>query len=181
LDKFVAPISIAFATDPIVRWIFPDPDVYMATFPSFVEVLAKTSAEAGAAHLHSSGVASALWYPPGVHPDQAAVGATISPGIPPDRGAEIGAFMMEKGRYEPDEPHWYLHMLAVDPPLQGSGYGTALLNHALTAIDKRGEVAYLESTRPENIPLYERHGFELLAKVETHGSPPIWPMLRRAR
>ena len=45
----------------------------------------------------------------------------------------------------------------------------------------KGTPAYLESTNSANIPLYERHGFEVLATIQVGSSPPIFPMLRSAR
>ena len=44
-----------------------------------------------------------------------------------------------------------------------------------------GSLAYLESTNPRNIPLYERHGFERLAILQYGSSPPMVPMLRKPR
>ena len=42
-------------------------------------------------------------------------------------------------------------------------------------------LACLESSNPKNIPLYERHGFELLGTIQVGASPPIFPMLRKIR
>ena len=39
-------------------------------------------------------------------------------------------------------------------------------------------VAYLESSNPLNVPLYERFGFEVIAEIQAGDSPAIWPMLR---
>ena len=52
------------------------------------------------------------------------------------------------------------------------------MQHALAACDRDGTCAYLESTNPRNIPLYQRHGFELLGTIQVGMSPPIFPMLR---
>jgi ribosomal protein S18 acetylase RimI-like enzyme len=85
------------------------------------------------------------------------------------------------GRYHPSEPHWYLPMLGVDPSQQGKGFGSALLQHALIQCDRDTKLAYLESSNPKNIPIYERHGFELLGTIQVGTSPSIFPMLRRPR
>jgi hypothetical protein len=47
--------------------------------------------------------------------------------------------------------------------------------------DRDHMLAYLESSNPKNIPLYERHGFELLGTIQVGTSPPIFPMLRTPR
>ncbi len=81
--------------------------------------------------------------------------------------------------HQPDEPHWHLPLIGVDPAKQGSGYGSQLLQHTLDEIDRRGEIAYLENTNPVNTPLYERYGFELMGIIQTDGTPPLFPMIRR--
>jgi ribosomal protein S18 acetylase RimI-like enzyme len=85
------------------------------------------------------------------------------------------------GRYHPREPHWFLPFIGVDPVQQGKGHASALMRHALVSCDRDRTLAYLESSNPKNIPLYERHGFELLGTIQVGGSPPIFPMLRKPR
>jgi ribosomal protein S18 acetylase RimI-like enzyme len=65
--------------------------------------------------------------------------------------------------------------------LQGRRYGSALLQHILLQCNRDHAPAYLESTNPANIRLYERHGFEVLDTIQVGSSPPIFPMLRAAR
>jgi ribosomal protein S18 acetylase RimI-like enzyme len=65
--------------------------------------------------------------------------------------------------------------------MQGRGYGSALLRHALEQIDRDGQLAYLESTNPANVPLYQRHGFEVVGTIQVDDAPPMIPMVRRAR
>src|SRR4029434_6355179 len=86
------------------------------------------------------------------------------------------AVMEQMGRYHPSEPHWYLPLIGVDPSQQGKGYGTALMRYALDACDGDRAPAYLESTNPRNVPLYQRHGFELLGTIQGGGIPPLFTM-----
>jgi hypothetical protein len=39
----------------------------------------------------------------------------------------------------------------------------------------------MESTNPANIPLYRRHGFEMIGQIQVDDAPPLFPMLRRPR
>jgi ribosomal protein S18 acetylase RimI-like enzyme len=98
-----------------------------------------------------------------------------------ERQAAVFAVFEQMGRYHPAEPHWYLPFIGVDPIHQGKGYGSALLKHVLLQCDRDRAPAYLESTNPANISLYERHGFQVLATIQVGSSPPIFPMLRIAR
>ena len=81
----------------------------------------------------------------------------------------------------PEEPHWYLAMVGVDAAHQGQGLGSKLIQAGLERCDRDGTIAYLESSNPANLPLYERHGFEVLKEIRIADAPPIYPMLRRAR
>ena len=72
------------------------------------------------------------------------------------------------------------HSLA-DPAATGQGLGATLMKHALTIVDEAGLPAYLESSNPRNISLYERHGFEVMGEIRTKGSPVMTPMIRAAR
>jgi ribosomal protein S18 acetylase RimI-like enzyme len=98
----------------------------------------------------------------------------------PDQEA-LFAVIEQMGSYHPAQPHWYLPLIGVDPTLQRKGYGSILLEHVLRDCDRDGRPAYLESSNPENISLYQRHGFEILGTIQIATSPPIIPMLRLSR
>ena len=74
-----------------------------------------------------------------------------------------------------------LPMIAADPSQTGRGLGAALMKHALEIVDEAGLPAYLESSNPRNISLYERHGFEVMGEIQTVSSPVMTPMYRAAR
>ena len=48
-------------------------------------------------------------------------------------------------------------------------------------VDADGLHCYLESSNPRNISLYERHGFEIMGRIEIGAGPPVTPMLSRPR
>ena len=85
------------------------------------------------------------------------------------------------GAAHPEVDHWHLPGIGVDPSRQGEGLGSLLLAHTLGEVDRAGGVAYLESSSPLNVPLYERFGFEVIAEIQAGTSPTIWPMLRPAQ
>jgi ribosomal protein S18 acetylase RimI-like enzyme len=92
----------------------------------------------------------------------------------------LAVFEQMKG-YRPNEPHWYLPLIGVDPFQQGKGLGSALMRHALARCDSERKAAFLESSNPKNVSFYERHGFEVLGRIQVGASPILFPMLRNAR
>lgn len=55
------------------------------------------------------------------------------------------------------------------------------MKHALRRVDEDRLPAYLESSNPRNISLYERHGFEVVGEIQVGKSPVMTPMIRAAR
>jgi ribosomal protein S18 acetylase RimI-like enzyme len=135
----------------------------------------------GTGHHVSRFAGAAFWLPPGIHPDEEALRAVLQGSVAAELQAEVFAVFEHMGRYHPSQPHWYLPLIGVDPVHQRKGYGSALLQHALLQCDRDRAPAYLESTNPANIRLYERHGFQVLDTIQVGSSPPIFPMLRAAR
>lgn len=177
----VAIIVSAFVADPASRWLYPEPEDFLTQFPTFVRALAGRAFAHGQAHIAGNGRAAALWLPPGVGPDEEAVGAVVE-ATPSDMiRQDLFRIIEQMGSYHPTEPHWYLPFIGVDPPLQGEGLGSALLRHSLESVDRDGMPAYLESSNPQNVPLYERFGFKVLGTIQAGSSPPIYPMLRPPR
>lgn len=176
----IATLVTAFGSDPAARWSFPDANVYLANFPSFVRAFGGKAFAHGSAHVAGAFAGAALWLPPGVDPDERAM-MELFQSVAPEAIHQDGAGVFEQmARYHPEEPHWYLPLLGVDTPCQGKGYGSALLKHALAVCDADGVPAYLESSNERNIPLYERHGFKQLGTIQVGSSPKIYPMLRKA-
>jgi len=126
-------------------------------------------------------LSAALWLPPDVHPDEDAVVDLIQSTVLEKAQGDLLSILEQLGGFHPSEPHWYLPLIGVDPAYQGKGYGSALMEHALIPCDREKRAAYLESTNAKNIPLYERYGFELVAKLEVGSAPPLFPMVRKPR
>lgn len=180
-EAAVGVLVLAFASDPVARHSWPDPATYLGVFPAFARAFGGRAFANGGAHVATDHGAAALWLPPGVRPDEERLGALMESTMD-ERSREVAAAVFEQmAKYHPDEPHWYLPLIGVDPARQGRGYGSALMRHALDACDREGALAYLESTNPRNVPLYERHGFEALGTIRVGGFPPLFPMLREPR
>lgn len=178
MAKVAGVLTLAFAADPASRWSWPDPQRYLATFPQFVRAFGGGAFAHGSAH-HIDGIGAALWLPPGIHPDEKVMDALIRSTIPKHLLEDTFAVVEQMERHQPEEPHWYLPLIGIDPSRHGKGYGAALLKYGLAICDREGIPAYLDSTNPRNNAFYQRHGFELLGTIQVGSSPPIYPMLRR--
>jgi len=64
-----------------------------------------------------------------------------------------------------DERHWHVGPVSVEPGLQGAGIGGRLLTELCVRMDADGEVAWLETDKPENVVFYRRHGFDVVEEV----------------
>lgn len=174
-------ITLAFSTDPMARWAYPDPAIYLAAMPAAIRAFGGNGFAHGAAHLAGGGHAAAMWLPPGVEPDHERLAAITEEHVSGPRLEEMNGVFEQMAAHHPQEPCWYLPLIGVDPALQGRGYGSALLRYALERCDRDGVPAYLESSNPRNIPLYQRHGFEILGAIQAGSSPTVVPMLRQPR
>jgi hypothetical protein len=98
----------------------------------------------------------------------------------PPTSARLMRWVAAWAAHDPTEPHSHLGPLAVDTHLQGRGIGTRILAEYCERVDRAGELAYLETDKPENVRLYERHGFEVIREQRVVGVPN-WFMRREAR
>jgi GNAT superfamily N-acetyltransferase len=180
-DRVAAAMTLAFATDPVERWALPDPHQYMSTFPPYVILYGGRAFDHGSAYVIGDFSGVALWLPPGVEPDYDPMTALFLENVEESILAIANTLFEQMASFHPEEPHWYLSLMGVDPAYQGRGYGSSLLRHALAVCDKDQLPAYLEATSPANLSLYERHGFQTLGRIESESSPPMFPMLRAPR
>ncbi len=177
--SFLATLTLAFATDPMTRWSWPDPAVYLDSFPGFARAFGGAAFRSGTAHRIKGFSGAALWLPPGAEPDGEALGTLMQATVPGERLMEGWQVMQQMIAFHPKEPHWYLPLIGIDPQYQGRGLGGHLLRHALALADRDGKSAYLESSNPRNIAFYERHGFVPLGRIQAGSSPTLVPMLRQ--
>jgi len=174
-------ITLAFSTDPMARWTFPNPRQYLAIMPAVVRAFGGKAFGFESAYCVAGYAGAALWLPPGVEPDAERLVALMEAHAPAHVLPDAVAVFEQMGRYHPAEAHWYLPLIGVDPAAQSRGFGSALMRLALARCDRDALPAYLESSNPRNISLYRRHGFEVLGTIQVGGSPPVSPMLRTPR
>lgn len=174
-------MTLGFSSDPVARWIWPDGHTYLSHMPKFSSAFGGNCFESGTVFETDCHGAAAMWLPPGGEPDGDTIEQILGATVAEDRMEEVGAFFEQMDEYHPHEEHWYLPLIAADPTKTGRGLGAALMKHALAKVDEAGLPAYLESSNPRNISLYERHGFEIMGEIQVGSSPVMTPMYRAAR
>jgi ribosomal protein S18 acetylase RimI-like enzyme len=175
-------ITLAFAADPPCRWLYPDPQQYLTNFPKFAHGFGGRAFQHGSAYCTDDYLGAALWLPPDVHPDDEALDAVLERSVSESQRKVVSETFGQIANYRPSEPHWHLAIVGVDPAQQRRGHGSLLMQRGLMPCDRDGQLVYLESTNPSNLPFYGRHGFDLLGTIQVVAAvPPIFPMLRRPR
>ena len=177
-DRVKGVLKLGFASDALIRWVFPDAASYLKCFDTWMEEFSKIAFENDIVYSEENFYGSSLWHPPGVEFDDSILLPTFEY-VPSDRFEVVARFFEEFKKYHPEDA-WYLAFIAVDPSQQRKGIGSFLLKEALNMIDERGERAYLEASNEQNKALYERHGFVEIGRVQFEDSPPAFPMIRES-
>ena len=179
LERVKGVLKLGFASDALLRWVFPDASSFLKCFDIWMEEFSKIAFENDIVYEEKNFYGASLWHPPGVKFDNSALESTFA-SIPHDRIEVVIKFFEEFEKYHPEDA-WYLPFIAVDPAKQRQGIGSFLLKGALQMIDKKNDRAYLEASNEQNKALYERHGFVEIGRVQFEDSPPAFPMIRDPR
>jgi GNAT superfamily N-acetyltransferase len=168
----------AFADDPMMTWTLGggrSPDRFTPCFAAFLErVLGH-----GVVSEVGPGLGAAVWIPPGRF-EEWADHPWNQPRIlelADDGGRRYDDFWCWIDAHAPAEPRWLLDSIAVDPAVQGRGYGTALITAGLERARSDGIGAYLSTGTERNVAIYERIGFRVVQALDAPGNGPrIWFM-----
>ncbi|MGE0604706.1 MAG: GNAT family N-acetyltransferase [Xanthobacteraceae bacterium] len=180
--KAIATVALAFASDPMMRWSFPDPEQFFEIAEPFLRAFGSRAFEHGTADATANLESVALWLPPNIESDGEAMMQFFEKARSSPETKKDGEGVFEQmNRFHPKEPHWYLPLIGADPVHQGKGYGAALMAHAMQRCDESHLPAYLESSKPSNVPFYERFGFKVMGTIQQGSSPVLTPMIRQAR
>lgn len=174
----VAVEVLAFNTDPIARWLYPEPDQYLTYFPQFVRTFGGKAFEQNTAYYLDDYIGAALWFPPDIEADAELLIDLIQRSVAEQDQADLFDFLEQMGHYHPTEPHWYLAILGIEPNRQSKGYGATLIQNILQECDRTRTPAYLESSNRRNVRFYQRHGFEVIGTIQAGASPTMFPMIR---
>ncbi|RBP17564.1 acetyltransferase (GNAT) family protein [Roseiarcus fermentans] len=180
-------LASTFLDDPITAWAAGPGGANLADAEAYYRaVLSERDIPLGAVWTSADGEACADWLPPGAARAGGFVGQSVALTLDPEaldagRRARAAAVEIAMEAHHPAEPHYYLAFMAVAPALRGMGLGSALLGAALRQIDDEGVAAWLETSDPNIVPLYERAGFVARGDIAPAGAPPLIAMERAAR
>jgi GNAT superfamily N-acetyltransferase len=182
----------AFYDDPVSTWFMPDDKFRAARQRHFFAAIARHHhLGGGGAEVATDGSAigaAALWDPPGRWKQSSREQLQMLPsfilgfGLRVRIGRKFGQLLELMKQNHPEEPHWYLAVIGSDPSVRGKGYGQALMQSRLDRVDAEHAPAYLESSKAENVPYYQRFGFEVTGEIVVpDGGPTLWAMWRAPR
>ena len=177
-DRALATVLAAFATDPLLRWVWPVEERYDGVRTDLLRPAAGPAdggrrgvgRRAGRPAVDSV----AMWDPPGglYLPAAAERWAEVHAGFTAAERAAGRIYDEALGVPATAGPHWYLGVLATDPARQGTGLGRAVTAPMLAAADRAGLPAYLETASDTNLAIYRRLGFEVAREVDLPDGGP---------
>ena len=176
-------LARVLAHDPVMSWLVR----HEANRPGRLErmlgeLFLKPAMAYRSAYTTGDRAGAALWIPPGKGRFNAAEKLGLVPLVARVTGFDLPRALrvlsgMKSRR--PQEPHWYLSVLGLEPGRQGQELDGALLQPVLDRCDTDGLGAYVEATTPRNRDLHLRQGFALLNEIDLPGGgPPLWLMWR---
>jgi GNAT superfamily N-acetyltransferase len=173
--------AAGFADDPVLTWVFGEPD-RAAKLSCFFDFLAREAlVPLGATYLLRGSCAA--WTPPNPPPWPAERNERFSKALSAICTTgdleRLDVLDTATKAHHPEGQLWYLGVIATVPPSRGKGLGTGLLEQSLKLVDKAGLPAYLESTNPRNVSLYQRHGFATTGPIELLDGPVLTKMWRQ--
>jgi len=173
-------LARAFYDDPPFVWVLPDRRTRQVRLERlFVAMLRGEIPGRGTVEVAWSGkriAAGAIWLPPGGWPPGIWEQLVALPRYLRALGRRFTAgsdLTQALARVHPHEPHWYLSTIGVDPEYQGRGIAGSLLRSRLQVCDQTGQPAYLESSKPGNVPLYRHFGFQTTGTPISPGGAPV--------
>ena len=181
--RIAALLARAFADDPAMCFIFPDPADRATRPPRLFALLFDGDAAAGMRLLTTGGEAATLWRAPGrVHTTRWATLRSL-PRLLWALGPNVGRGMRVADAIDAHMPagdFWYLHIAGCDPAHQGRGFGAAAVRGGLRRAAGRLP-AHLETATEGNVGFYVSLGFAVTSEwIVPGGGPRFWSMLRPA-
>ncbi|GIF71003.1 GNAT family N-acetyltransferase [Asanoa siamensis] len=170
-QQVVETVVAAFDQDPAFRYFFRDPVTRDAEAAEFAGHLFDMRVGPGTTWVVEGGLSLAMWDSPAGWSDNPEPKLTVSD----DALARLDDYHRAVQGLFPrrPEPFWYLGVLATHPSQAGRRFGRSVMKPGLAAAAAAGLPAYLETTNPANVALYERAGWRVSGSTHLDDLP-IW-------
>jgi GNAT superfamily N-acetyltransferase len=172
-DRVIETVVSAFVADPAFRFFFPDDASYAHLAGTFVGHLFDRRARHGTVWIIDGGAAVSMWDGPSAPGTAGGESAPLE--LPPDVTARLDSYDAAVHAWLPHSPHWYLGIVATHPQHVGRRWGRATMAAGLHRAATDGLPAYLETTNPRNVELYQRAGWEIVQSL-TAQTLDVWVM-----
>ena len=154
----------AFDRDPHINWLIRQDAGRAGAMAELFQLL--LTEMGGELHATADRQSAALWYPPGNSLDWGAQTRFFLRFLAiagPLRALKRGVDLKRMDRQHP-------------PEYQGSGHGRALLEHLQALAQASGSPIYLETSSPQNVAFYARHGFATTAECTLSDHLRLWSL-----
>ena len=181
----VACLTASFQEDPVLSYLFEDEEQRPLMLAAFFANRLASRNETDRL-LVPSGLdarnAAALWEAPEKDSENdSSFNAVVAAGVSllgqgwiSDRLVNLRVL----GEAKPKDRHWYLSFVGTRPESRGKGLASTLIKSVTDICDQEGIPAYLESSNPDNVSLYESHGFRVTGEVVIKDGPKV-PLMWR--
>ncbi len=152
------PSSVAVSDDPLLRL-----EMLYSTFGGMLDGARVAGVRRGRCVLGVAGAVS-----PGhciesmLPPEVRTLDAPASDATSADRFLHSGSVLAS---HDLPEPHWHVGPVGVEPGFQSMGMGRAAMRLLCDEFDEHGQLAWLETDKPENVRFYMGLGFEVAEEV----------------
>jgi GNAT superfamily N-acetyltransferase len=190
LAEAVQLLSAAFIDEPLIAAILPDPAERVRLIPFYFEHVIRHGLSYGQIYVTEPLAGVAIWIPPPLAEPILPAGDRL---LPFDLPALLGpaainrlarlshGFERSRWRSAP-RPHSHVMVLGVDPARQRQGIGSALLGWLLARREVGSMTCCLQTSRPELLPFYQRHGFTVGQEdLEPTTDLRFWTLTRPAQ
>jgi ribosomal protein S18 acetylase RimI-like enzyme len=180
-------LAEAFASDPLLEILAPDPGRRVKLGPPMMSVLLAYGMRHGHVWSNDDASAVAIWLHPESGPMTMArmlrAGMWRAPSMLglSGMGRMSKAMSATEGFHEQVAgPHWYLMTVGTRSARQGQGLGSMLVEMGTSRADEGGVPCYLETGTDANIAFYRKRGFEVIGQADCFGHT-LTGMIRRPR
>jgi GNAT superfamily N-acetyltransferase len=190
-SRAAALLTRAFAADPVITHYLWEPRRRRWAYPAFFRMALEEPLANGTAFAAEVGGelrAVAAWLPPEAgrpgsleRARARAYGAWVRILFPRTTAPLMSGFAALE-EFHPNQPHWYLAFVGVEPEHQAAGIGTRLLEPVHERADATATGCYLETPFPATHAFYRGLGYELQRELRPFdGAPPVATFMREAR